>query len=74
MVPSLGGWKIVQIHHDDMGHVGLNRYLDLNKSDYWFSKMTRFIKKMSPHVFIVHMARVLIVKRKEYYILFPNHQ
>jgi hypothetical protein len=45
VVPTLARWKIVQMHHDNIGHVGLQRCMDLIKKDFWFPKMTRFIQK-----------------------------
>lgn len=33
------------MHHDDIGHVGLKRCTELIKADFWFPKMSRFIKK-----------------------------
>lgn len=45
VVPAMARWKIVQMHHDEIGHVGLNRCMDLIKATYWFPKMTRFIRK-----------------------------
>lgn len=33
------------MHHDDIGHVGLTRCDEVIKADYWFPRMTRFIKK-----------------------------
>ncbi|CAK1554040.1 unnamed protein product [Leptosia nina] len=45
VVPRVARWKIVQMHHDDIGHVGIKRCTDLIKNDYWFPKMSRFIKK-----------------------------
>lgn len=45
VVPTLARWKIMQMHHDDVGHVGLKRCTELIKKDYWFPKMSRFIRK-----------------------------
>lgn len=45
VVPGPARWKIVQMHHDEIGHVGLKRSMDLIKSEFWFPKMTRFIRK-----------------------------
>lgn len=45
VVPGLARWRIVQMHHDEIGHVGFKRCLELIKKDYWFPKMTRFIRK-----------------------------
>lgn len=44
-VPSFARWKLMQKFHDQIGHIGLKRCDELIKSDYWFPKMTRFIKK-----------------------------
>ncbi|CAK1600031.1 unnamed protein product [Parnassius mnemosyne] len=45
VVPALARWRLVQMHHDDIGHVGFQKCIDLIKKDYWFPKMTRFIRK-----------------------------
>lgn len=45
VVPSFGRWKLLQKYHDQIGHIGLRRCDELIKADYWFPKMTRFIKK-----------------------------
>lgn len=45
VVPGPARWKIVQMHHDEIGHVGFKRCSELIKNDYWFPKMTRFIRK-----------------------------
>lgn len=45
VVPALARWRLVQMHHDDIGHVGFQKCLDLIKNNYWFSKMTRFVQK-----------------------------
>ncbi|CAK1581639.1 unnamed protein product [Parnassius mnemosyne] len=44
VVPALARWRLVQMHHDDIGHVGFQKCIDLIKKDYWFPKMTRFIR------------------------------
>ncbi|KAJ0169320.1 hypothetical protein K1T71_015204 [Dendrolimus kikuchii] len=45
VVPAFARWKFMQKFHDQIGHVGIKRCEELIKSDYWFPKMTRFIKK-----------------------------
>lgn len=45
VVPGMARWKIAQMHHDDIGHVGFSRCIELIKNDFWFPKMTRFIRK-----------------------------
>lgn len=45
VVPNFARWKILQMHHDDIGHVGLKRCSELIKNDFWFPKMSRFIRK-----------------------------
>lgn len=45
VVPGVARWRIVQMHHDDVGHVGLKRCMDIIKKDFWFPKMSRFIRK-----------------------------
>lgn len=46
VVPGLARWKILQKHHDDIGHVGLKRCTEAIKNIFWFPKMSRFIKKV----------------------------
>lgn len=45
VVPQCARWRILQMHHDEIGHVGLKRCTEIIKNDYWFPKMSRFIKK-----------------------------
>lgn len=45
VVPKGARWQVCKLNHDDIGHVGYEKTLDRIKSRYWFSKMTRFIKK-----------------------------
>ena len=44
-VPSMARFNLVRKHHDDIGHPGFERCLQLVKQTYWFPKMGRFIKK-----------------------------
>ncbi|XP_037295944.1 uncharacterized protein LOC115444529 isoform X1 [Manduca sexta] len=45
VVPKAARWRIMKMFHDDIGHVGLKKTEEVIKADYWFSRMTRFIKK-----------------------------
>ncbi|CAK1597720.1 unnamed protein product [Parnassius mnemosyne] len=44
-VPKAARWRIMKMFHDDIGHVGLKRCEEAIKADYWFARMSRFIKK-----------------------------
>lgn len=44
-VPKYGRWHIMRKYHDDIGHPGLKRCETLIKDQYWFPKMTRFVRK-----------------------------
>lgn len=44
-VPKDARWRIVKMFHDDVGHIGLKRCEEAIKTDYWFPRMTRFIRK-----------------------------
>lgn len=45
MVPDGARWRICQINHDEAGHFSLEKTLEKISTDYWFPKMTRFVKK-----------------------------
>ncbi|KAG6464791.1 hypothetical protein O3G_MSEX014731 [Manduca sexta] len=45
VVPKGARWQICRMNHDDIGHLGLQKILKRIKTNYWFSKMSRFIKK-----------------------------
>jgi transposase InsO family protein len=44
-VPSMAKFNLVRRHHDDIGHPGFRRCLELVKQTYWFPKMSRFVRK-----------------------------
>lgn len=44
-VPQSARWRLMRKFHDDAGHVGLRRCDEAIKCNYWFPRMTRFIKK-----------------------------
>lgn len=44
-VPKAAKWRVVKKFHDDVGHVGFKRCEEALKADYWFPRMTKFIKK-----------------------------
>lgn len=45
VVPKGVRWQILKAHHDDIGHYGFDKTYDKIKSNFWFAKMRRFIKK-----------------------------
>lgn len=45
VVPDGARWRICQINHDEAGHFSLQKTLERISADYWFPKMTRFVKK-----------------------------
>lgn len=45
VIPKTARWKLLNKHHDEMGHIGLKRCDTLIKEQFWFPGMTRFIKK-----------------------------
>lgn len=44
-VPKSGRWYIMRKYHDDIGHPGLKRCETIIKEQFWFPKMTKFIRK-----------------------------
>lgn len=45
VVPKGARWQLCRMNHDDIGHVGVEKTLERLKKNYWFSKMSRFVKK-----------------------------
>ena len=45
VVPKYSRWNVLHKFHDAIGHPGFKRCEQLIKSECWFPKMTRFIKK-----------------------------
>lgn len=45
VVPKGVRWQILKSNHDEIGHFGFDKTLEIIKSKYWFAKMRRFIKK-----------------------------
>lgn len=45
VVPKAIRFQILRMAHDESGHFGLDKTYDLVSSQYWFTKMRRFIKK-----------------------------
>lgn len=45
VVPKGVRWQVLKSNHDEIGHFGFDKTLDLIKSKYWFPKMRKFIKK-----------------------------
>ncbi|KAJ8932980.1 hypothetical protein NQ318_011197 [Aromia moschata] len=44
-VPSSAKFSLVSKHHDDIGHPGFERCLELLRKTYWFPKMRQFVHK-----------------------------
>lgn len=38
-------FNLLRRYHDDAGHLGYQRCLDLLKREYWFPKIGRFVRK-----------------------------
>lgn len=36
---------VIRASHDDMGHIGIERTVELFKRVYWFPKLKEFVKK-----------------------------
>lgn len=45
VVPKGARWQICRMNHDDMGHFGIDKTLERIRQSYWFSKMSKFVKK-----------------------------
>lgn len=45
MVPRGARWQLLKANHDDIGHFGYDKTLARIKTNYWFPKMRRFVKK-----------------------------
>lgn len=45
LVPKAVRWQILRACHDNIGHFSYEKTLDKIKSDYWFPKMAKFVKK-----------------------------
>lgn len=45
VVPKGVRWQILKANHDDIGHFALDKTYEKIKSQYWFAKMNKFIKK-----------------------------
>lgn len=45
VVPKYGRWNVLRKYHDCIGHPGLKRCEQIIKETFWFSGMTRFIRK-----------------------------
>lgn len=45
VVPKSVRWQILQMNHDNNGHVGFEKTYDRIKKVYWFKGMRKFIKK-----------------------------
>lgn len=45
VIPKLSKWSLLQKYHDQVGHIGFDKCEKLIKSKFWFSGMTRFIRK-----------------------------
>lgn len=45
VVPKGARWQLCRMNHDDIGHFGYEKTLDRIKKNYWFTKMSKFVKK-----------------------------
>lgn len=45
VVPKGARWQICKLNHDNIGHFGIEKTLERIKNNYWFPKMSRFVKK-----------------------------
>lgn len=45
VVPKGARWQLCRMNHDEIGHFGVEKTLERIKKSYWFSKMSRFVKK-----------------------------
>lgn len=45
LVPKAVRWQLLKACHDDIGHFSFEKTFDKISSDYWFPKMSKFIKK-----------------------------
>lgn len=45
VVPKGVRWQVVRQNHDDIGHFAVDKTLEKVKSNFWFPKMRKFIKK-----------------------------
>lgn len=45
VIPKLSKWSLLQKYHDQVGHIGFEKCEKTIKSKFWFSGMTRFIRK-----------------------------
>lgn len=45
VIPNLAKYSLLQKYHDQIGHPGFERCEKAIKAQFWFAKMTRFIKK-----------------------------
>lgn len=44
-VPRDARWKVCQLCHDESGHFAFEKTLEKMRRDYWFPRMTQFVKK-----------------------------
>lgn len=44
-VPRDARWKVCQICHDESGHFSFDKTIEKMRRDYWFPRMTQFVKK-----------------------------
>lgn len=45
VVPKGARWQLCRMNHDDIGHFGFEKTLERLRRNYWFPKMTRFVRK-----------------------------
>jgi transposase InsO family protein len=49
MVPKAIRFQLLRMHHDDVGHLGYEKTLELLSHSYWFRNMRRFTRKYVNH-------------------------
>lgn len=45
VVPRSARWQVCKANHDDIGHLGFAKTLERIQSQFWFTKLRRFVKK-----------------------------
>lgn len=45
VVPRSARWQVCRANHDDIGHLGYAKTLERIKSQFWFAKLRRYVKK-----------------------------
>ena len=45
VVPKGARWQLCRMNHDEIGHFGVEKTLNRIKKNYWFPKMSKFVRK-----------------------------